>query len=142
MRPAVVREMRLPSCSSASAGGYGSAGRGRGDAAAEALEQLGVKILLQLADLGADGRLGAVHGPGGLRETLEPDNLQEGVELVEIHKAVPATSVGCIVAATGEEPHRTFGGPAPGYSRNSWPMERSAMASERRPAALSSRSMG
>jgi hypothetical protein len=41
--------------------------------------------VLELAHLRADGRLGAVARLGGLRETLQPDDFEECVQLVEIH---------------------------------------------------------
>ncbi len=53
--------------------------------AAKALEQGGVEFLLQLAHLGADGRLRPEAGLGGFGKTLQPHDLKEGVELVEIH---------------------------------------------------------
>ena len=55
------------------------AGGGKGDAAAEALEEGGAQLLLELADLGADGGLRAIAGLRGLGEAFQPDDLQEGV---------------------------------------------------------------
>ena len=61
------------------------AGGGQRDAAAEALEKRGVELLLELAYLGADGRLRAVAGLRGFREALQPDDFEECVQLVEVH---------------------------------------------------------
>ena len=65
MRPAVVSEMRLPKRSNSSA----------------------VQLLLELAHLGADRRLRAVARLRGFRKTLQPNDLQERVELIEVHNA-------------------------------------------------------
>src|SRR5262249_49400526 len=66
--------------------GENAAGRGQRDAAAEAFEQLRAQFLLELAHLGADRRLRAIARLRGFRETLQPDDLEERVELVEVHK--------------------------------------------------------
>src|SRR5215471_7048597 len=60
---------------------------GQRNTAAEPLEQLGFQFLLQLADLGADRRLRAVARLRGFRKTLQPDDLEERVELIKIHSA-------------------------------------------------------
>ena len=65
--------------------GENPAGGGQRNAAAEALEQLGAQLLLELADLRADGRLRAVTRLRGLGKALQPDDLEKRVELVEIH---------------------------------------------------------
>ena len=65
------------------------AGGGEGDAAAEALEQLGAQFLLELAHLGADGRLRAVARLRGFGEALQPDDFEKRVELIEIHNPGP-----------------------------------------------------
>ena len=59
---------------------------GERNAAAEALKQLAFQLVFQLADLGADRRLRAVTGLRGFRETLQPDDFQESVDLIEIHE--------------------------------------------------------
>jgi len=59
--------------------------RSEGNAAAKAFEEVGAQFLLQLPHLRTDGRLGTVTGLGGFGETLQPDNFQERVELIEIH---------------------------------------------------------
>jgi hypothetical protein len=43
------------------------------------------QLLLQLADLRADGRLRPEAGLGGFGEALQPNDLEEGVELVKVH---------------------------------------------------------
>ena len=48
-----------------------------------------LQLLFELADLGADGRLGAVAGLRGFREAFQPHDFEERVELVKIH-ATPA----------------------------------------------------
>ena len=62
---------------------------GQRDPAAEALEKLGVQLLLQLPDLGADGGLRAVAGLRRFGEALQPNDLKKRVELVEIHRRRP-----------------------------------------------------
>ena len=61
------------------------AGGGQSDPGAEALEQRGVQLLLELADLRADRGLGAIASLRGFREALQPHDLEKGVKLVEIH---------------------------------------------------------
>ena len=58
---------------------------GERDAAAEALEERRSQFLFQLPYLRADRRLRAVTGLGGFGEALQPDDLQERMELIEIH---------------------------------------------------------
>jgi hypothetical protein len=58
---------------------------GEGDTAAETLEEIGAELLLKLADLGADGGLGAETRLGGLGKTLQSNDFQESVELIEVH---------------------------------------------------------
>src|SRR5579859_2625356 len=60
--------------------------RGQRNAATEALEQLGFQLLLELPDLGADGRLRAVARLRGFGKTLQPNDLEERVELIKIHR--------------------------------------------------------
>src|ERR1035437_3044239 len=80
--PAVVSEIRLPNRSNRSAR-FGS--RISLTTAAKPFEQVRTQFLFQLPHLRADGRLRPVTGLGGFRETLQPDDLQERVELIEIH---------------------------------------------------------
>ena len=76
--------------------GEDPAGGGQGNAAAEAFEQRGIQLLLELADLRADGRLGPVAGLRGLRKALQADDFEERVELVEIHAMpIPAPLASC-----------------------------------------------
>ncbi len=73
--------------------GENLAGGGERDAAAEALEEFGAQFLLELPNLGADSGLRAEAGLRGLGEALQPHDLQECVELIEIHISAGATQI-------------------------------------------------
>src|SRR5262249_10403241 len=60
---------------------------GERDAASEPFEERRSQLLLELANLRADCRLGTVAGLSGLGKALQPDDLEERMELVKIHKA-------------------------------------------------------
>ncbi len=56
------------------------------DAASEPFEERRPQLLLELADLCADGRLRTVAGLSGFRKALQPDDFEERMQLVKIHK--------------------------------------------------------
>jgi hypothetical protein len=58
---------------------------GQRDPGSETLEKSGIQLLFELSNLGANRRLRAIARLRGLRETLQPHNLQERVELIQIH---------------------------------------------------------
>ena len=60
---------------------------GKRDAAAKPLEKRRPQLLLQLAHLGADGRLRKVAGLSGFGKALQPDDFEERMQLVKIHRA-------------------------------------------------------
>ncbi len=64
------------------------AGGGEGDAAAKPVKEPRVELLLELPDLRADGRLGSITGLCRFRETLQTDNLDKSVQLIEVHRRV------------------------------------------------------
>src|SRR5262249_41494179 len=65
--------------------GEDASGRGESDLGAETFEERRVQLLFELADLGADGRLGAIARLRCLREAFEAHDLEKGVQLVEVH---------------------------------------------------------
>lgn len=56
------------------------------DAGTETLEKVSVEFLLQLTDLGADCGLRTKTRLCGFGKTLEPDNFEERVKLIQIHE--------------------------------------------------------
>ena len=48
-------------------------------------DQLGAQLVLQRADVGADGGLGQIEGVGGLGEALEPGHMDEYLQLLDLH---------------------------------------------------------
>ena len=61
-----------------------SRGRQR-DPGSKPFKERTVEFLLELPHLGADGRLGTIAGLRSFGKAFEPDDLQKGVKLVEIH---------------------------------------------------------
>src|SRR5262249_60841789 len=56
-----------------------------GDARTEALEEGRIKLLLELADLRADGRLRTETRLRGFGKALQPDDFQKRMQLVQVH---------------------------------------------------------